>query len=114
MTRSIWSNPASTADGTRSWAPTRAIPKASVTCFRSRARHYSDPKFSWFDTVGPTGIVFFNSAQLGVEYQNNVFVGDINNGILYRFKPNAARNGFDFVTPGLADLVADNAAELTS
>ncbi len=40
-----------------------------------------------------------------------MFVGDINNGNLYRFKPNAARNGFDFVTPGLADLVADNAAE---
>ena len=80
--------------------------------FQVPGSHFSDPKFSWLDTVGPTGIVFFNSAQLGVEYQNNVFVGDINNGTLYRFKPNAARNGFDFVTPGLADLVADSAAEL--
>jgi glucose/arabinose dehydrogenase/subtilase family serine protease len=80
--------------------------------FQVTGSHYGDPKFSWLDTVGPTGIVFFNSAQLGVEYQNNVFVGDINNGTLYRFKPNAARNGFDFVTPGLGDLVADSGAEL--
>ena len=40
-----------------------------------------------------------------------MFVGDINNGNLYHFKPNAARVGFDFVSPNLADLVADSAAE---
>ena len=73
---------------------------------------YRDPKFSWFNTVGPTGIVFLNSAQLGFQYQNDVFVGDINNGRIYRFKPNAARDGFTFQSPGLADLVADNAGEL--
>jgi hypothetical protein len=56
--------------------------------------------------------VFFNSAQLGSEYQNDVFVGDINNGNLYRFKPNAPRTGFLFSDPALADLVADDAGEL--
>jgi glucose/arabinose dehydrogenase len=75
--------------------------------------HYSDPKFSWLDTVGPTGIAFFDSAQLGAEYQNNAFVGDINNGRLYRFEPNAARDAFVFTTPGLADRVADDSSELT-
>ena len=63
--------------------------------------HYADPRFSWFNPVGPTALVFLNSARLGVEYGNDRFVGDINNGNLYRFKVNAARNGFDFTSPGL-------------
>jgi aldose sugar dehydrogenase len=74
--------------------------------------HYADPKFSWLQTVGPTAIGFMNSAKLGIDYQNDVFVGDINNGNLYRFKVNAGRNGFDFTTVGLMDLVADSSAEL--
>jgi glucose/arabinose dehydrogenase len=73
--------------------------------------HYGDPKFSWFSPVGPTALVFLNSARLGVQYQNDLFVGDINNGNLYRFRINATRNGFDFISPGLADLVADSSAE---
>ncbi|MDO8684579.1 MAG: PQQ-dependent sugar dehydrogenase, partial [Armatimonadota bacterium] len=73
---------------------------------------YADPKFSWFNTVGPTAIAFLNSNGLGPRYENDVFVGDINNGRLYHFKPNAARNGFIFANAGLADLVADNGAEL--
>ena len=72
---------------------------------------YADPKFSWFNTVGPTALVFLSSARLGVEYRNDLFVGDIKNGNLYRFKVNAARNGFDFTSPGLSDLVADSNAE---
>jgi glucose/arabinose dehydrogenase len=73
--------------------------------------HYADPKFSWLNPVGPTALVFLNSARLGVEHQNDLFVGDINNGNLYRFRVNAARNGFDFGNPGLSDLVADSNAE---
>jgi glucose/arabinose dehydrogenase len=74
--------------------------------------HYTDPKFSWLDTVGPTAIVFLDSTDLGASYENDVFVGDINNGNLYRFKPNGMRNGFVFSGAGLADLVADSGAEL--
>jgi aldose sugar dehydrogenase len=73
--------------------------------------HYADPKFSWLNTVGPTALVFFNSVRLGVEYENDLFVADINNGNLYRFPVNAIRNGFDFTNPGLSDLVADSNAE---
>ena len=76
--------------------------------------HYSDPKFSWLDTVGPTAIAFLNSAQLGAAYQNNAFVGDINNGRLYRFRPNATRDALVFADPNLAaDRVADSSGELT-
>lgn len=74
--------------------------------------HYADPKFSWFDTVGPTAIVFLHSTVLGAQYENNLFVGDINNGHLYRFKPNGTRDGFDLIGGGLADRVADNDNEL--
>ncbi|HTM06878.1 MAG TPA: PQQ-dependent sugar dehydrogenase [Verrucomicrobiae bacterium] len=73
--------------------------------------NYADPKFSWFDTVGPTAIIFLSSAKLGAEYENDVFVGDINNGNLYHFEPNANRDGF-ILSGDLSDLVADSAAEL--
>ena len=74
--------------------------------------HYADPKFSWLTTVGPTAIAFLDSARLGIDYRNDVFVGDINNGNLYHFPVNATRDGFDLITNGLADLVADNRTEL--
>ena len=70
--------------------------------------HYADPKFSWFDTVGPTAIVFLDSPRLAPDYQNDLFAGDINNGILYRFRMNQASDGFVFGNPNLTDLVADN------
>jgi glucose/arabinose dehydrogenase len=73
---------------------------------------YADPKFSWFSPVGPTGILFFNSSQLGGQYQNEIFVGDIINGNLYHFEPNPTRNGLVFQSPALADLVADHSDEL--
>ena len=73
--------------------------------------HYADPKFSWLSPVGPTALVFLNSSKLGVEYQNDLFGGDIINGNLYRFRVNAARTGFDFINSALADLVADSSAE---
>jgi hypothetical protein len=73
---------------------------------------YDDPKFSWLSTVGPTALLFMSSHRLGLEYQHDLFVGDINNGRLYRFKVNTSRNGFVFTHPGLSDLVADTDSEL--
>ena len=73
---------------------------------------YADPKFSWFSPVGPTGITFLNSTQLGTQYENEIFVGDINNGNVYHFKPNATRSGLLFQNAGLRDLVADDSNEL--
>jgi aldose sugar dehydrogenase len=81
--------------------------------FALPASHYADPKFSWLETVGPTAIVFLNSTQLGEQYQDDIFIGDINLGNLYRFKPTPARDGLCFETPGLAaDLVADSGDDL--
>ena len=84
--------------------------------------HYSDPEFSWRLPVGVTDIEFLKSSKLGKDLENNIFVGDINNGNLYLFKVNSNRSGIDvhysLVTSekenekGLQDLVADNKNEL--
>src|SRR6187551_1863200 len=57
---------------------------------------YSEPKFSWVTPIGVTALEFLNSSKLGTGYQNNMFVGDINNGLLYRFILNEARNDLSF------------------
>jgi glucose/arabinose dehydrogenase len=68
---------------------------------------YRDPAFSWYLPVGVTDIEFFNSTKLGEKYENNIFVGDINNGYLYFFEVNGNRTGLQVHDPRLLDLVAD-------
>lgn len=72
---------------------------------------YGDPVFSWYAPVGVTDIEFFNSTKLGEEYDDNIFVGDINNGNLYFFEVNEDRTGVTFHDPRLLDLVADPVKE---
>jgi aldose sugar dehydrogenase len=96
----------------RIMGPVNRDPQGTGDLVQFPGSQYADPNFSWFNPVGPTAIAFFDSDQLGAEYQNDLFVGDINNGRLYRFKPNSTRNGFLFADPALADLVADAAGEL--
>lgn len=81
-----------------------------------RGSHYSDPVFSWYNSIGVTDIEFLKSSKLGQKYMNNIFVGDINNGNLYYFELNKTRTGFKFnpiTQPGLSDLVADNKDEVS-
>jgi aldose sugar dehydrogenase len=74
---------------------------------------YSDPKFMWQIDVGVTAIKFLNSTKLGQQYENDLFVGDINNGRIYRFELNEDRT--DLKLDGvLADRVANDASELRS
>ncbi|MEW6603207.1 MAG: PQQ-dependent sugar dehydrogenase [Thermoproteota archaeon] len=73
---------------------------------------YSDPEFSWKGSVAPTDIEFLNSTRLGEEYAYNIFVGDFNNGNLYFFTVNEARDGL-VLGSDLEDLVADNQEELS-
>ncbi len=67
---------------------------------------YSDPEFTWQQTVAPTGLEFLNSDRLGAEYQNDLFVGDYNNGNLYHFDLNENRTGL-VLRGGLADRALD-------
>ncbi len=57
---------------------------------------YAEPKLSWITTIGITALKFLNSDKLGKQYQNNMFVGDINNGLLYRFMLNEPRDDLSF------------------
>jgi aldose sugar dehydrogenase len=70
-------------------------PSGSLVDFEGKGK-YRNPNFIWFETVAPTALKFFNSSKLGKQYQNDLFVGDNNNGNLYDFKLNQSRTGFVF------------------
>ena len=74
---------------------------------------YSDPVFSWRKSIAVTGLDFASSV-LGKKYENNIFVGDFNDGNLYYFIVNMNRSGLNFADKvGLSDLVADNDKEVS-
>ena len=81
---------------------------------------YSDPEFSWRFPIGVTDLEFLESPRLGKDLENNIFVGDINNGNVYLLQVNSSRTGIDIQKSvftgenekGLLDLVADNKNEL--
>jgi glucose/arabinose dehydrogenase len=74
--------------------------------FDGRGR-YSDPEFTWQQTVAPTGLDFLDSSALGATYQNDLFVGDYNNGNLYHFDLNQDRTQL-VLGGGLADRALDS------
>jgi glucose/arabinose dehydrogenase len=72
---------------------------------------YRPPEFTWLPTIGPTALKFLNSPRLGSQYQNDMFVGDVNTGNLYYFKLNQNRDGL-VLGGALADKVANSLDEL--
>ncbi len=73
---------------------------------------YSDPEFSWLDTIGVTGMHFLAGSLLGPAWDDVVLVGCVNDGHLWAFRLNGGRDGFVFRTPALDDLVDDRADAL--
>src|SRR5918999_2714338 len=73
---------------------------------------YSDPEFTWQQTVAPTGLDFLDSSALGATYQNDLFVGDYNNGNLYHFDLNENRTEL-ILGGGLADRALDPGDEVS-
>jgi glucose/arabinose dehydrogenase len=71
---------------------------------------YSPPEFTWNETIGITAIKFLGSDKLGKDYQNDIFVGDINNGNLYHFNLSNDRDQLLLDGP-LKDRVANNRDE---
>lgn len=71
---------------------------------------YRAPVFAWRVAVAPAAMQFVRGPALGGDYDGNLLVGDVNTGSIYRFVPNASRDGFQF-SGGLADGVNDNTAE---
>src|SRR6185295_6465434 len=77
---------------------------------------YIDPKFSIVSPIGITDLGFLANFNYDARYENAVIFGGsngTNNNRLFMLRLNAARDGFT-VSGGLTDLVADDAAELSS
>ena len=89
--------------------PKRFNPENDLVNFDGKG-HYNDPQFVWKQTTGPTALQFLNSAKLGKQYENTIFVGDVNTGNLYNFKLNADRTGLLLEGP-LADHMSDTPDE---
>ena len=66
---------------------------------------YSLPELTWFSDVGPTAIKFLNSDNLGKQYENDIFVGDIINGNIYQFDLDQQRTELLLPNGSLADKV---------
>ncbi len=65
---------------------------------------YEDPKFSWEKNVAPTGLDFAKFNEIS-DYDNSLFVGDCNNGNIYKFELNDNRDEFEFSSSFLQDNV---------
>ncbi len=77
---------------------------------------FYEPKFVWDITIGPTALKFLNSDKLGQKYKNNLFLGDINNGNLYRFTLDEKRENivFDNTYGSNINVIKDNEIRNTS
>jgi aldose sugar dehydrogenase len=76
---------------------------------------YRAPEFTWLQTVAPTALKFLNSDRLGKQYENTMFVGDVDYGRLYNFKLNEDRTGLAIPSNDgpLVDKVANTPDEMT-
>ena len=72
---------------------------------------YSDPEFSFERPVAVTAIEFPDGDSFE-KYSDWLFVGDYNNGRIYKFQLNSDRTGFVFSNPELSDLVLDDNDEI--
>ncbi|HJT48580.1 MAG TPA: PQQ-dependent sugar dehydrogenase [Nitrososphaeraceae archaeon] len=72
---------------------------------------YRAPELAMLQTIAPTALKFLNSDKLGRQYENTIFVGDVDNGNLYNFKLNEDRTGLALQSP-LEDKIANTPEEL--
>lgn len=72
---------------------------------------YSEPELTWDSPVGVTALKFLKSDKLGKQYENDLFVGDFNDGYLYHFDLNGKRTELHLNGP-LRDKVVNQPNEL--
>ncbi|MDW0237095.1 MAG: PQQ-dependent sugar dehydrogenase [Nitrososphaeraceae archaeon] len=58
---------------------------------------YDEPKIAWSKSTGLTSLIFLDSDKLGSQCRNDMFVGDVHNGLIYHFKLNNERD--DLILP---------------
>jgi glucose/arabinose dehydrogenase len=80
------------------------LDKGELIDFEGKGK-YSSPEFMWDYSVGPSAIKFLNSANLGPQYKNDLFVGNVNYQSLYHF--DLTENRTELVLSGsLKDKIA--------
>lgn len=72
---------------------------------------YSSPEFVWLLPAAPSAIKFLDSDLYGTQYENDLLVGDANNGYIYDFNLDEDRMKFD-LSGRIEDNIADNTEEL--
>jgi aldose sugar dehydrogenase len=97
------------------WLPTNIADtpeQALARLFMLPGAFFSDPELSWKFEVGPGGIGFLDSNDLGRAYEDDLFMGGSRNflegGHLFRFNLTRNRRDVDVDDPRLNDKVADN------
>ena len=72
---------------------------------------YSSPEFTWLNPAAPSAIIFLKSHEYGSEYENDLLVGDANNGNIYEFNLDEQRKNLE-LSGKLSDKIANNNGEL--
>ena len=72
---------------------------------------YRAPELATLLTIAPTALKFLNSDKLGRQYENTIFMGDVDFGNLYNFKLNEDRTGL-VLDGSLSDKIANNIQDL--
>ena len=65
---------------------------------------YSEPEFSWYESVGPTAVVIPDKDGFG-KFSDYLFVASYHYDRIYKFRLNSDRTGFDISDPRVNDLV---------
>jgi glucose/arabinose dehydrogenase len=74
---------------------------------------YSEPEFTWKMPVGVTAVKFIDSDLYGEDYENDLLVGDVNNGNIYHFELNKDRTELT-LEDQLKDKIADGPEQLNN
>ena len=89
--------------------------QALARMFMLPGAYFSNPELAWKYEVGPGGIGFLDSDDLGREYEDDLFMGGstplLEGGHLFRFNLTRNRRAIDVDDPRLEDGVADNLAK---
>ena len=82
---------------------------AKLVTFNGKGK-YSSPEFVWNNPVGPSAIKFLTSEKLGKQYENDIFVGNVNQQNIYHFDLTKSRSALS-LNGTLADKVSDTVDE---
>lgn len=79
--------------------------KVNLVTFDGKGK-YSAPEFTWNNAIGPSAVEFLTSEKLGKQYENDMFVGNVNEQNIYHFDLTHGRSDLS-LNGTLADKISD-------